>query len=89
VTGSTLMLGPRVARDGAAVRFRVTHYERVQWFATRNDCCGMPLATAPLAMTRRGRNVTCGTYQGHGNISLGNASRAVNRPCRNCLSNCC
>src|SRR5688572_1082190 len=36
----------------------------------RNGWCEMPLATARLAMTRRGRIVACGTNWGHRSISL-------------------
>jgi hypothetical protein len=43
----------------------------------------------PLAMTRRGRIVACRDRLGTRQYQLGKASRAVNRPCRNCLSNCC
>jgi DNA-binding MarR family transcriptional regulator len=35
-SGSKMRVGPD----------RATHYERVQWFTARNDCCKMPLATA-------------------------------------------
>ncbi len=42
------------------VTSRATHYERVQWFTTRNCCCETPLATTLLAMTGRGRIVACG-----------------------------
>jgi hypothetical protein len=58
---------------------RSTHYERVQWFTARNGCCEMPLATAPLAMTRCGRIVACGDRLGTRQYQLGEYLRAVNK----------
>jgi len=51
---------------------RSTHYERVQWFTARHGCREMPLATALLAMSRRGRIVRCGDRLGTRQYQLGN-----------------
>ena len=52
---------------------RPTHYERVQWFTARHGCREMPLATALLAMTGRGRIVRCGDRLGTRPYQRGNA----------------
>ena len=69
---------------GCSLRF-VSLGHAAHWFTTGNGCCETPLATAPLAMTRCGRIVARADRLGTRQYQLGNA-RAVNRPCRNCLS---
>jgi hypothetical protein len=59
VTSSWMAESPPYTAPASSLRGRAPHYERVQWFTARNGCCEMPLATARLAMTRRGRLVAC------------------------------
>ena len=58
-------------RRGRHVAVTPTHYERVQWSTASNGCCEMPLATAPLALARRGRIVACGDRMGTRQYQLG------------------